>query len=427
MLSQVGGSLSGLMLGVHLKREGVKVTILEQDSASERSSHNAGIRIDNNVNDFLRQHDHTGLQTSLESHANFISFRKRENVIKADKGTTRYWTNWGYLYRILRANFDGYASKACPTPPASKPGDGDAKYLTGKRVTSLQYMSGNITLNYVDVETGEEHSACSEIVVGADGLHSTIRKLVHAPLAYPETYAGFVAWRGAVPRRSVSQATADFFTNQVSSDFMGQGTYMICYVIPTDEGNFAPEAQLINWVLYQDVAEGTANEAAIFTDTNGQRYQRTVPQGFVDPHTWDSIREPLVARMAAPFAELVSATTNPFVTKVSDVLGSQTSFFDGHVVLVGDALATYRPHAGKATDQAASHCLELAKVWRGDKSLASWDVEACVSSKKMYLWSRLMGEFGRGTWFSFLRSIVSYLVFITRARLWRNLAMKGKP
>lgn len=408
------------MHGVQLKREGVNVTILEQDSASERSSHNAGIRIDDNVNEFLRQYDETGLQISLESHANFISFRKRENVIKADKGTTRYWTNWGYLYRIIRANFDGYASKACPTPPASKPGDGSAKYLTGKRVTSLQHTSGNVTLCYVDVETGEEHSVSSEIVIGADGLHSTIRKLVNAPLGCPDAYAGFVAWRGTVPRRSVSQVTADFFSSQVSWDFMGQNMYMICYVIPTDEGDFTPEAQLINWVLYQDVAEGTAIEAAIFTDANGHRRQRTVPQSFVDPHTWGSIREPLIARMAAPFAELVSATTNPFVTKINDVLVSQASFCDGHVVLVGDALATYRPHAGKATDEAASHCLGLAKVWRGDKSLASWNIEACISSKKMYLWSRLLGEFGRGTWFSFLRSIVSYLGFLIRARLWRS-------
>lgn len=219
------------MHGVHLKREGVNVTILEQDSASERSTHNAGIRIDDNVNEFLRQHDRTGLQKSLESHANFISLRKRENVIKADKGTTRYWTNWGYLYRILRANFDGYVSKACPKPPAPQPGDGDAKYLTGKRVTSLQHTGGNqVTLQYIDAETGKEHPITSELVIGADGLHSTIRKLVDAPLAHAETYAGFVAWRGAVPRNAVSPATADFFSGQVSSDFMGQNTYMICYV-----------------------------------------------------------------------------------------------------------------------------------------------------------------------------------------------------
>lgn len=78
------------MHGVHFKRAGANITILEQDAASERSSHNAGIRIDDNINDFLRQYDCTGLKMSLESHANFIPLRKRENVIKADKGTTRY-------------------------------------------------------------------------------------------------------------------------------------------------------------------------------------------------------------------------------------------------------------------------------------------------------------------------------------------------
>lgn len=404
--SQVGGSLSGLMHGVHLKRQGLNVIILEQDAASERSSHNAGIRIDDNVNNFLHQHDRTGLQMSLESHANFISIRKRENVIKADKGIKRYWTNWGYLYRILRANFDGYASTACPNPPASTSEDGDAKYLTGKRVISLHYADGIVTLLYVDVITGEEQSICSDIVIGADGLHSTIRKLVHAPLAHPETYSGFIAWRGAVSRSSISKRTADFFSNQVSSNLMGHNTYMICYVIPNDEGDFTPDSQLINWVLYQNLTEGTVDEAAIFTDISGRRCQRTVPQGCVNPQLWARLRTDLVACMAAPFAELVSATTTPFVTKVSDILGCQASFFNGHVVLVGDALATYRPHASKATDQAASHCLELAKVWHGNKSMARWDLEACMSANKIYLLSRLMGEFGRGSWFSFLQSIV---------------------
>ncbi|KAG8167073.1 hypothetical protein KVR01_002762 [Diaporthe batatas] len=411
----VGGSLSGLMHGVLLKRQGINVTILEQDSASERSSHNAGIRIDENVNEFLSQHDRTGLRLSLESNANFISVRKHENVVKADKGTTRYWTNWGYLYRILRANFDGYASKACPNPPSSSPGDGTANYLTGRRVISLHYTYGIITVRYLDIGTNKEGSITSELVIGADGLRSTIRNLSHAPLARPETYSGFVAWRGAVPRHSVSSTTSDFFSGQVSSNFLGQNSYMICYVIPTDEGDFTPGSQLINWVLYQDVIEGSAAEAAIFTDASGRRHQRTIPQGSVDPRTWDRFREPLVERMAAPFAELVSATTEPFVTKVSDVLCSKASFCGGQVVLVGDALATYRPHAGMATDQAASHCLELAKVWRGQIELARWEKQAFVNAKRMYLWSRLMGEFGRGTWVSFLRSIVSYLVFIVRA------------
>lgn len=98
-------------------------------------------------------------------------------------------------------------------------------------------------------------------------------------------------------------------------------------------------------------------------------------------------------------------TTKPFVTKVSDVLCGKASFCDGHVVLVGDALATCRPHAVEATDLAASHCLELARVWRGQITMAIWEQQACANAKKLYLWSRLMGNLGRGTWFSFLRSV----------------------
>lgn len=222
---QVGGSLSGLMAGLQLKRQGVNVTILEKDVNSERSSHNAGIQVSSNVNEIFRQNDDTGLRLALETAASRWSIGKRQDVA-TPAGVVRYWTNWGYLYRILRANFDGYASKACPDPPASRSGDGQARYLTGKRVTGLQYVDGLVTLNYVD-QAGEEDSITSELVIGADGFHSVIRSLVQAPQALDDTYSGYFAWRGSVPRRLVSKETADYFLGNASFDLMGKKTYIL--------------------------------------------------------------------------------------------------------------------------------------------------------------------------------------------------------
>lgn len=402
------------MCGLQLKRHGLKVTILEQDPASERSSHNAGIRIDEHVNEFLSRYNEVEKQISIESHANFISIKKRLNAIKGDKGTTRYWTNWGYLYRILRANFDGYASRACPNVPQPRREDGEARYLIGKRVTSLQYVEsdGVVNVDFVD-ETGAQGHLTAGLIIGADGIHSTVRKLVQAPMARPIEYAGYVAWRGSVPRKNLSPETADFFYNKVTTDLLGGGMYVICYVIPTDEGNFDPRELLVNWVLYQVPTD----EKEIFIDVDGRQHQGTVPQGLVRPSTWVHYQENMASRMAPPFAELIRCTNNPFVTKISDLLSAKTSFCDGHVILVGDALATMRPHAGRATDQAASHCLSLLGVVQNKKLIATWDQEVCSSSSKTFFWSRMLGEGLRWKWLSFLKSIALYILIICKIKL----------
>ncbi|KAF3766876.1 FAD binding domain protein [Cryphonectria parasitica EP155] len=414
----VGGSLSGLIHGLYLKRQGVNVTILEQDVNEERSSHNAGIQISDNVNKFLRQNDITGARLAFQSQAMHWSLRTRPKVYSSSTAT-RYWTNWGYVYRILRANFDGYVSKACPDPPAARPSDGQVQYLTGKRVTGMQYADGLVSLDYVDA-TGKEGSLSSELVIGADGNHSTVRKLVQAPQAEPENYAGYFAWRGSVPVRDVSKETADFFLNGICFDLLGNKSYILCYVIPTDHGSFESGELLLNWLLYQDLKEGSPEEEAIFTDIHGRRAQRTIPQGLANPIVWETRRSALVQRMIPPFAELLTKSPTPFVTKIFEALGSQASFCEGHVILVGDALASYRPNIGRATDQAAAHCLTLAEVLQGKKSVEAWDRETCREAKRVTLLSRFMSEFTRGTWFSFFKAAVFFLWFN-----WRNKPLKG--
>ncbi len=88
-----------------------------------------------------------------------------------------------------------------------------------------------------------------------------------------------------------------------------------------------------------------------------------MPVGLVRPEIWSKHLAAHLPSVAEPFAEVISKCKDPFVTKVNDALSEKASFYDGHVVLVGDALCTVRPHLAAATEQAAGHCLSLGKVW----------------------------------------------------------------
>lgn len=180
------------------------------------------------INELLKLHDDTGARPTVETSALQVSLGKRQNIYRRTGMPTRWWTNWGLLYRLLRANFDAYPSKACPDPPAARETDGEARYLTGKKVTGLRYAGGAVTVSFEDRD-GNQDSLQADLVVGADGARSSIRTLVNAPRAQEGQYTGYVAWRGAVARKLVSKETADYFLNHASFDFMGGKMYILWY------------------------------------------------------------------------------------------------------------------------------------------------------------------------------------------------------
>jgi 2-polyprenyl-6-methoxyphenol hydroxylase-like FAD-dependent oxidoreductase len=219
--TQVGGSLAGLLHGLYLKRHGSHVVILEQEPASVRSSHQAGIGFGPAVEEILRKYDATDVQSCTPSVATRIAYRKRENF--KELKIIRHLTSWGLLYHILRANFDGLASEAVPNPPPAKEGDGKTEYRAGQRVTNLQYENGAITVGFVG-EDGVDGSLTADLVIGADGIHSTVRGLVQAPTI--KEYSSYVAWRGAVCESDLPIEVAEYFSNRTSINLLKK-TYIV--------------------------------------------------------------------------------------------------------------------------------------------------------------------------------------------------------
>ena len=189
------------------------------------------------------------------------------------------------------------------------------------------------------------------------------------------------------------------------------------YAIPPDSGSFTPGTRLINWVWYCNLPSPSAALTEVLTDTTGRTHSNTVPSGLVRPEVWRKHLATALPTMAAPFATLLSATRQPFVTKVNDALCETAAFCDGRVVLVGDALAAFRPHLAVATEQAARHCLGLARVWAGEMTVEQWAREATGYGKRMWLASRVLGLFCMGSWGQLLGVMWVYVVFLVKLKM----------
>ncbi|KAK3302905.1 uncharacterized protein B0T15DRAFT_538526 [Chaetomium strumarium] len=413
----VGGSLAGLLHGLYLKRHGSHVVILEQDPGAVRSSHNAGIAFGPAVEEILRKYDATGVQSCTPSVATRFALRKRQHF--KELSIIRNLTSWGLLYRLLRANFDGLASDAVPDPPPAREGDGRAEYRAGQRVTKLQRHENGaaVTVGFVG-QDGVEGSLTADLVIGADGQHSTVRSLVQARAV--KEYSGYVAWRGTVAERDLPPDVAEYFASRTCINLL-KGTYIVSYAVPPDTGTFAPGSRLINWVWYYNLPLGSPALTEVLTDSAGKTHGNTVPSGLARPEIFRKHLATTLPAMAAPFAALLSHPgQTPFVTKVNDALTETAVFWDGKVVLVGDALAASRPHFAVATEQAAQHCLGLAKVWGGEQTLQQWARDVTGYGKRIWLLSRVLGAFGLRGWREFVKVLCVYVAFLVRLRLGRG-------
>jgi len=117
------------------------------------------------------------------------------------------------------------SSEACPKPPGPAAGDGKVRYLAGQRVTALENRpAGGLTVHYEDVNTQTQRSIDADLVIGADGVHSTVRQLVNASVK--QSYTGYVAWRGTLPAKSVSPETLKHFSNSQVFN-LARGTYLV--------------------------------------------------------------------------------------------------------------------------------------------------------------------------------------------------------
>jgi len=209
-----GAGLGGLAAASFLMQDGHEVEVYEQAPKLEEIG--AGIQISANAMHALR---HLGLEAAIRKvgvHPGAYVFRLHDTgeEIQRFALSAEHERLHGAPYTQLhRADFHAIlADKARSLGPNA--------IRLGKRVTGFSEDASGVTLEFADGTT-----ARGDLLIGADGLKSAVRRAIAGEV--PANYTGDAAWRITVPVERLPQP----FLEPVMSVFMGPGGHAVCYYV----------------------------------------------------------------------------------------------------------------------------------------------------------------------------------------------------
>jgi len=370
-IRQVGGSLGGLCTALALKSlpQRHRITILERNPEPLLHNQGAGIVAGGDTLNFFRRYDRCDRPLAVSSQRR--QYLDRDGKVVHREDMVQNMTSWDLVYYMLRANVDYVESAYCDVP-AKRENEGEVRHLHGHKVTGIKEKGEKVVVSYA--ATNGEGTLEADFVVGADGPNSTVRDTLQSGIQ--RNYTGYVALRGTVPEGQVSLKTREAFSERFTF-FHTRGIQILAYLIPGEHGTLEPGKRLINFVYYTNFPSKSLDEpsealAELMTDVDGVRHRVTMPPGKTDPAAWEKQREIAKEKLPPQFAEIVRATKKPFVQAITDVIASTNEFMGGKVVLIGDALAGFRPHTVASTSQAAFDAMILADMLGGEVSRKEW-------------------------------------------------------
>ncbi len=219
----VGAGLGGLVAAIALRKKGVEATIYEQAKAFGEVG--AGIQVGPNAVKVLRALDlESGIETFGAMPENHVgrAWNSGRVLFKSATRTACLERFGAAFYQVQRSDLHAHLKKALPE---------DAIRLNVK-VTGVESGPGGAKLIFQD---GTD--AAADAIIGADGIHSTVRDCILGHAA--PRFTGVICWRG--------QCTADRLPKghipPDSSNWMGPGGCIVHY--------YVRPGQLVNWIAHR--------------------------------------------------------------------------------------------------------------------------------------------------------------------------------
>jgi 2-polyprenyl-6-methoxyphenol hydroxylase-like FAD-dependent oxidoreductase len=377
----IGGSLGGLFAANLLHDLGWTVDVFER-VPDDLASRGAGIGTHGALVSVL-----AGLGIAMDER---LGFTVGDRVCVDHAGRERYRIPW-------RHTMSGWANVYRPLKDRLP----RERYHFGKPFVRFSDAGERVTAHFAD---GSESAA--DLLIGADGLRSAVRAQLFPGLE--PAYAGYVAWRGIIPRASLPPADAE----RLGVDYwlvLPPGEMMLCYLVPSKNGGGLDW----NYVWYRPVGEALLDELG--TDASGRRHGAAIPPPLIRDAVVQRIKDEAAALLAPPIARIVEQS-RPFFQAIFDVESPRMAV--GRVALLGDAAFVARPHVGMGVTKAALDAVSLAK------SIAALPGRLDAALER---YERLRGEFGRRC-VARGRYLGSYIEAVTRPeRGWSAAALDQRP
>lgn len=145
------------------------------------------------------------------------------------------------------------------------------------------------------------------------------------------------------------------------------------------------------------------------TDSEGHSHRSTLPIGKMAPEVWeDQLKR--ADSLTPAFRELVHLTKQPFISAVRECTPPRLSFFDGHMLLVGDCAGSLRPNAGLAFNQAALQCTLLKKVVNKEEGMTmdTWERRAIEARTVASAYNKFFANWYFAGWVSISASFLEF-------------------
>lgn len=229
----IGGGIGGLTTALMLHAHGIKSEVFEQ--SSEVGELGVGINtLPHAIKELaslglLEELDRVAVQTNELTYANRFgqTIWQEPRGLEAGYDYPQFSIHRGKLQRVLY------------TAVVERIGD----VRTNHRFTRFEQSSGGVTA-YFD-EDGEEVLAHGDLLIGADGINSTLRSIFF-PDEGPPLWDGVVQWRGAVIKKPWKSGREMMIAGPRNCKF-------IYYPISNDVADSGK--QLVNWTVTIKMAD----------------------------------------------------------------------------------------------------------------------------------------------------------------------------
>ena len=327
-----GGGIGGLTLALMLHQRGFKATVFEQ----AESVRTLGVGI-NTLPHAIKELAELGLLPALDK----LAIRTEELIYKTARGQEilrqKRGLHAGYDYPQFSIH-RGMLQKAIYDACVAEMGC-DA-IITNHRLVDFAQTRSGVAATFVRRDGGPEETMLGDVLIGADGIHSNVRRKLHGDEG-PPRWNGVMMWRGATWFKP-------FLTGRSMIIAGGMGAKLVLYPIHNHPDR--PNETVMNWVICAKTGQDG--------DPSPKRddWSRPGSASEVEPYI-----DGLFTLDEVNVRALVEATPEFYVYPMCD-RDPLPSWSEGRVTLLGDAAHPMYPVGSNGASQAILDARRLADL-----------------------------------------------------------------